>query len=389
MVAATTKRYAREMARTSPSIIPACIMASERGSRSSNQDYCGYADWSTRGYNWQVGGAIYLVADGMGGHAGGERASQIAVRETIGEFSRLRDHGSLRSRLSTALMHANDRVLRDAGSAATPDMGSTVVACAIQHGRAVIGHVGDSRAYLLREGNLLRLTQDHTYPRDVLCLSDEDAKDHHMNHVLSRVVGRQDTEPEVGELPCYPGDRFLLCTDGLTNALSDGEIRQALSLSSGSDAVRALADRTRPRASDNFTAMVVTVGEAEEAVRTTAKPWVVVGTFGSVLMLTALVFAMMAMVGDGGGLLHRPAKRQVAVTNKTDRPITVLGADESKVQIRDGDEGLLTLDSDLWVIEYQVGERTYWKGLESSDVTSVVIKSGDMHDANKVTRIEF
>jgi serine/threonine protein phosphatase PrpC len=172
--------------------------------------------------------SLFVVADGMGGHAGGEVASAIAVAETVARYAaseeRRRDLA-----LDEALKGAHRAVRRRAE--ATPSlagMGATVVALAFDRARAVVGHAGDSRCYLLRGGRLARLTTDHS--------AAEEARQKgrisfpYEAHVVTRAVGAGAGElrPEVRSLRPRAGDVFLLCTDGLTGPVPDAAIAEAL-----------------------------------------------------------------------------------------------------------------------------------------------------------------
>lgn len=199
-----------------------------------------------------------MLADGMGGHSGGEVASSIVVRETIKAYANTPRDMDARSRLRQAIVQANDKVLSAAASGAGPsDMGSTVVACTLHGRRLVIGHVGDSRAYLLRDGTIRPLTRDHNYPTEVLKLSREEADRHPMKHVITRVMGRAGTEPYITELTFLPEDRLLLCSDGVSNVVTETELHNALRQRDPAEAVRSIINLAKRRAEDNITAIVI------------------------------------------------------------------------------------------------------------------------------------
>ncbi len=185
---------------------------------------------------------LYVVADGMGGHAHGEVASRLAV-ETIEEFIKLTsgdtdvtwpygidENLSLNgNRLKTSIRFANQRLLEHARtSAGCEGMATTVVALLVEDNVAEIAHVGDSRLYLVREGNIARLTSDHSWVNEQVqsgVIDSKQARNHPLRNVVTRALGgRPDLEVDVQTLEMQPGDRLLLCSDGLTTMLDDAEI---------------------------------------------------------------------------------------------------------------------------------------------------------------------
>ncbi len=216
---------------------------------------------------------LYAVADGMGGHAAGEIASEIAIRsiaDWIRESFRTGAAPSLdeaRERLETAVTAANRKIYESvAANADRRGMGTTMVAMLALSDRALIGHVGDSRAYLLRGGRLRLLTSDHSWVNEQVkagLLSEQDAYRHPMRNVVTRALGgRADVSADVTSETLRTGDTFLLCSDGLNVMLSDDQIRESL-LSYGDDpeaACRALVDAANAGGGeDNTTVIVVSV----------------------------------------------------------------------------------------------------------------------------------
>jgi protein phosphatase len=181
---------------------------------------------------------LYAVADGMGGHAAGEVASRIAI-ETLSEVMR-RENGSswndtteAARALEEALAVGNRRICESTASHAEwRGMGTTIVAAVTVNDRIVLGHVGDSRAYLLRDGRLRQLTSDHSLVNEQVkmgLLTWEEAQRHPHRNIVTRALGNQ---PQVAvdlvEESLHPGDAVLLCSDGLNSMLVDAEIRDAL-----------------------------------------------------------------------------------------------------------------------------------------------------------------
>ncbi|GAB6042346.1 Stp1/IreP family PP2C-type Ser/Thr phosphatase [Endothiovibrio diazotrophicus] len=187
---------------------------------------------------------LFLVADGMGGHQGGDVASAMAAH-VIGEqvaaaLAELpaggRDEVSGRSLESIELeeaIRAANRAIHQA-AAAQPgyaDMGTTVVAILFHDDRAVIAHVGDSRLYRLRDGQLERLTVDHSVVQEMIDrgVRADELEGARFTNVVTRALGpEEEVEVDLEEREVHPGDLFLLCSDGLTDMLSEEEIRLTL-----------------------------------------------------------------------------------------------------------------------------------------------------------------
>jgi len=191
---------------------------------------------------------LFIVADGMGGHAAGEVAAKITV-ETIGEFiaaTRQKEEATWpfkynhelhfnSNRLAIAIEKANERVM--SAVAAQPwlkGMGTTVVAGLLNEKILSLAHVGDSRAYLYRAGELTRLTDDHSWVHEQVSagiLTEEEAKTHPLKNVVTRALGGgPSVAPDLREMEFSRGDAFLFCSDGLTTMLSDEEIRDSIAV---------------------------------------------------------------------------------------------------------------------------------------------------------------
>lgn len=213
---------------------------------------------------------IFIVADGMGGHAAGEVASEMAVQIVPRELSNLRDvtEPNARERVMNSLKTANraiyERMLSE------PDkqgMGTTVSALILSHGRYMIGQVGDSRVYLLRDGMLTQLTKDHSYVQeqvDAGFLTPEQARYHPYSNVITRCVGAGDSvEPDVYEGELKVGDVLLVASDGLTGMVDDRRLQTLLLARStpGRIVDALIADANGRGGLDNITAIVVRVEE--------------------------------------------------------------------------------------------------------------------------------
>jgi serine/threonine protein phosphatase PrpC len=218
-------------------------------------------------------GYLLLVADGMGGCAGGERASALVVREAITHvletakwFFRLDDPDEeVRLRLLRDGLERVDGMLIEDGrnDPALAGMGTTLTALSLLGAEAFIVHVGDSRAYLFRDGKLEQLTQDHNVAQELVrqgLIRPEEARTHRLRHVLTNVLGgKPGVEGEVVKLRLADGDRLLLCTDGLHGSVPDDQIGEILGrIPSPEEACRDLVEAALSRGGrDNVTAVVV------------------------------------------------------------------------------------------------------------------------------------
>ena len=168
---------------------------------------------------------LFVVADGMGGHAAGEVASEIAV-STIGELAP--EHADAEA-LGRAVEEANRDIINAAiAGKGREGMGTTVTAAILERNHLVIAQVGDSRAYLLHNGELTQLTRDHSLMANMIeagQITPEEARFHPNRSVITRALGNDpDTVPDLYEINVEDGDRLLLCSDGLYSMLEDDEI---------------------------------------------------------------------------------------------------------------------------------------------------------------------
>jgi len=201
--------------------------------RASNEDHFGY--------DQQRG--IFVVCDGMGGHAAGEVASQIAVDTVLAYFRKrqpaveqnaMLDDTPLGARLlGEAVRQANDAIIEYAEAHRnTSGMGTTLVAVRFADGKVSIANVGDSRIYLLREGELHQLTEDHSLVMEQVrrgLLTLDEARRSSAQNIITRALGTDETTlPDLGEFPAQGGDVLLLATDGVLRHVQDDEIRDIL-----------------------------------------------------------------------------------------------------------------------------------------------------------------
>ena len=221
--------------------------------RKRNEDAC-YSD-PQRG--------LFIIADGMDGHPAGTIASRLAV-DTLQAL--LTTRGVLSSaqeipkQIEQALQQTNRTVLQAGQSnPAWTRMGTTVAIAVIAAGQAFIANIGDSRIYLLRNGLLRQCSQDHN-PTDPALFA---GKVQNLSHLLTQAIGLEQTlEPSQQQFPVQPGDRLLLCTDGLSNMLSDPEISQLLQMDSPQNSCRQLiAAANNQGGHDNISVIVVDLVE--------------------------------------------------------------------------------------------------------------------------------
>jgi protein phosphatase len=200
--------------------------------RASNED----------SYGFDLRQGVFVVCDGMGGHAAGEVASQIAVDTVLAYF---RDHEPLAAdatladaplgaqMLSDAVNKANESILEYAeGHASASGMGTTLVAARFDDSKFTIAHIGDSRIYLMRSGSLLQLTEDHSLVMEQVrrgIMTVEEARKSTAQHIITRALGTEDNSPpDLAEFPAESGDVLMLTTDGVLRHLEDPQIHDIL-----------------------------------------------------------------------------------------------------------------------------------------------------------------
>lgn len=207
---------------------------------------------------------LLLVADGLGGEPAGDVASDIASRTMRDEFSAL-PSGDIGQALKQAFRKANDAIYREAeADLARSGMGTTLTAALLRGHYATIAHVGDSRAYLLRGDGLTQVTRDHSLVEEEAAagrISKTAARNDPRRNILTHSLGgtaKLDSKlPSIFELTLLPGDRLLLCTDGLYGVLDDVDLRRALAGADPGESVRTLVQLAKERNTrDNATAVV-------------------------------------------------------------------------------------------------------------------------------------
>ncbi len=222
---------------------------------------------------------LFVVADGMGGHLGGQTASSLAVK-TVGEY--INEHADDIESGSGAMPLESSpvpRVLADAVRAACgaihstaqddPElqgMGTTVTAMVVHSGRAFVAHVGDSRCYLQRKERIVQITDDHSLVNEQIkagLLTREQARASRLKNIITRSVGfEKDVAVDTFALPLQVGDRFLMCSDGLANFVDDTEMGLALATMGLDEVPGAMINLANERGGDdNITVLCVAVEE--------------------------------------------------------------------------------------------------------------------------------
>ncbi len=227
---------------------------------------------------------LFMVADGMGGHQGGEFASKIAVQtveETIRQiledpeatistddvFNRS-DPGEM---LRYAIRMASQRIFEEAArNPGLRGMGTTAVALLVKDDKGFIAHVGDSRAYLVRNGEIKQLTADHSLVAEQLragFITPEELKNHKFKNIITRSVGFQnDVEIDLLVRDLEAGDRFLLCSDGLTNLVEDTDLHKIVAKNPPKEACKKLIDLANKRGGDdNITVVITGISEGDDS----------------------------------------------------------------------------------------------------------------------------
>ncbi|NDJ18196.1 PP2C family protein-serine/threonine phosphatase [Myxacorys almedinensis] len=229
--------------------------------RSANQD----------AYVVDPDGRFFIVADGMGGHAGGQEASRIAT-EVLQTFLTTHWASGMGSEqlLEKAFLEANQAILDDQKRhPERADMGTTIVVLAFREEQPLCAHVGDSRLYRLRGAKLEQLTEDHTWVARAVQLGEltcDQARSHPWRHVLAQCLGREDLQTiKIQPIDLQPSDRVLLCTDGLTEELSDQLIANQLkAIRVCEKAAVALINAAKDRGGrDNITVIIIAIDTAK------------------------------------------------------------------------------------------------------------------------------
>ena len=256
--------------------------------------------------SYLVDAPLYAVADGMGGHRGGEVASSLAL-ETIEAMFHAGD-GTLADQVRAANRTVHERSLTDRQ---VSGMGTTLTAVVVEEGIARLAHVGDSRGYLLRAGDLRQITADHTLVARMVKageISRSEADVHPHRNVLTRSVGTEpDVEVDEDDLALLEGDRLLLCSDGLTDMVSEDQIQAILEAEPNAQraADRLVKAANRAGGIDNVTALILDAlaedgdpipGELPPISRRPDLKRLIVWALASIVVIVGALFAVRAYV---------------------------------------------------------------------------------------------
>ena len=213
-----------------------------------------------------AGEHLIAICDGMGGHAGGDTASTIAIRSLahIEQDNVQGDVQIIAHMMKTSVMAAHDAIVGKAKrERRLAGMGTTVTSVALVAGYWVLAHIGDSRAYLLHDGRLIRMTTDHSYVQHLIDtgrISESEARNHPQRNVVMRVLGDFDIDsrPDIAVRKAHPSDRWLLCSDGLCGVLEDSTLQEVLSTCSDQEecAQQLVSMALRAGSTDNVTAVI-------------------------------------------------------------------------------------------------------------------------------------
>ncbi|GCE17473.1 Stp1/IreP family PP2C-type Ser/Thr phosphatase [Dictyobacter kobayashii] len=212
-------------------------------------------------------GALFIVADGMGGHAAGEVASEIAV-DTVSNVYYQDENDDIPLSLMNAIKRANALIhQRAAENMMRSGMGTTCVAAVLRGGVAYIANVGDSRAYMVRHGQAKQISQDHSWVEEQVragLLTKDQARSHAQRNVITRALGTQaEVEVDVFTEILEDGDTFVLCSDGLSGPVGEEDLRAIVNQYLPQESVYHLVERANENGGpDNITAIVVRVQEA-------------------------------------------------------------------------------------------------------------------------------
>ena len=211
-------------------------------------------------------GALLIVADGMGGHAAGEVASEIAV-DTVSQTYYQDENDDVPASLLQAIRRANTAIQhRAAENMLRSGMGTTCVAAVLRGNMAYIANIGDSRAYLVRQASIRQLSQDHSWVAEQVragLLTDEQARNHAQRNVITRSLGTQlEVDIDIFRQTLEEGDMLLLCSDGLSGMVNDEELLHTISQFAPQESVYHLVERANENGgTDNITAIVAHIQE--------------------------------------------------------------------------------------------------------------------------------
>ena len=206
---------------------------------------------------------LFIVADGMGGHKAGDFASKNTVETLVREISFAHEDKEITAIIKAAIDKANAYIFKcSEENFEMRGMGSTLVVCTVQDKTAIIANVGDSRLYLIREGEILQITKDHSYVEEMVKLGEinrEEARNHPDKNIITRAIGvKNDVNADFFTVDLKNKDKLLLCSDGLTNMLVDSEILDYIENFELEEAVNKLVEEANNKGGrDNISVVLV------------------------------------------------------------------------------------------------------------------------------------
>ena len=267
-------------------------------------------------------GELIIVCDGMGGHKGGALASRLAVDVIKKHFSSLKKGYDPKAELIRAFTEA-DRQLREKSKddPELKEMGSTAVTLLITGGVAYTAHVGDSRIYMIRNGQIHQLTKDHSLVQQLMdagILNSEQAKNHPNKNVITKTLGADKPyQPDVSEsIVLFKGDKYVLCSDGLTGYLEENEIRDIAAALPPQEACIKLVNSANERGGkDNITVQIVEVTKGKHKPLSQKFRNTLLYSGAGILFLTILALFWVFILSSPGG---KPADA-AGKTKKSDK----------------------------------------------------------------------
>jgi protein phosphatase len=206
--------------------------------------------------------SLYAVADGMGGHQAGERASKMALEGLVGLIEKGEERADALAALREAAQSSGAKIFAAAQADETlHGMGTTLTSLWFQRGRAYLAHVGDSRAYLYRDGRVQQLSDDHSWVSEQVragMMTEEEAKESKFRHIITRSVGfEKEVQVDSAAIPVQAGDCFVICSDGLSNYVEHEELARILQARFYREVPRLLVDLANDRGGDDNVTVVV------------------------------------------------------------------------------------------------------------------------------------
>lgn len=224
--------------------------------RKVNEDYVDYYTDETK--------RIYVIADGMGGHNAGEIASKLAVENTISYINSLAELDDLEDSIRKAVVDSNQKIFELSNSRDDLNgMGTTLTACLIKGSDMVVAHVGDSRCYVIKDQKISQVTKDHSLVQQLLdegSITESEADNHPNKNIITRALGTSGTvEVDVTKMDIKGIEKVILCTDGLSNLISEQELYDIVM--NRDDCCAELVELSKSRGAKDNISVIVFEGE--------------------------------------------------------------------------------------------------------------------------------